>query len=161
MNDVSFIYCSPFFVVVVLADWVGTFKWMNMAFSTTYEAVIITIQLRNTSSTKINLSHQTFTSHFFNEFNNILCPINSIIALTDFGLFEVAPSSEWIWSYKPLNWVRINLNKMYASPLPRWGGFRWRLNQSCSKEIWKVVNLVIHNCDNNFTTINIFHVFTF
>ena len=58
-NNVVQLMCT--FFPTVLTDWVGTFRWVNMTFSSTYEVVTTTIQLRNISSITSFPWNQMFT----------------------------------------------------------------------------------------------------
>jgi len=51
-----------------------------------------------------------------------------IITFLDSRLIELAPSSEWMWSYKPSNGARMDPNERCACPLPSSGGLRWYLH---------------------------------
>ena len=56
----------------------------------------------------------------------------------NFWLIEFTSLNEYMWSYKPLNWVRLDPNERCAPLLPTSGGFQWCLHRSCSDEVfWK------------------------
>ena len=68
--------CCAHSSLTVLADQVGTFRWVNVTFLIISEDATTTIQLRNTLSTTICHEIKRLHSIFSNDFNNILSPIS-------------------------------------------------------------------------------------
>jgi hypothetical protein len=140
LNDTSFSHCSSSF---------GNFGWLSKYLQMNKCSIVdhtktltTTTRLKNTSFTKINYSHQSFLH-------------------ADYRLIELAHSNKWMWSDKPSNWVRLDLNKKCAPPLPTSSGLQWRWHRSCSNKALKVVNSVSHDCDIYCAKTNdFFHVFT-
>jgi len=83
------------------------------------------------------------------------CPWSAINTLTDFELIELAPSSKWMWNYRPPNWAKLDLNKKCAPSLPTSSSLQWRWRWSCSDKTLKVDNSVIDDCDIHFAKLPI------
>jgi len=68
--------------------------------------------------------------------------ILSLISHHSIFRFQVnlTTSNEWIWTYKPPNWVRLDPNERCTLLLPTSGGLKWRWCQNCSDKALKVSN---------------------
>jgi len=111
------------------------------------------------SNWKNRMISTTFPSHFLQWSQQHLIP-NSLAALSDSGLIELAILSEWMWRYMPPNQARLDPNKKCAPPLPTSGGLQWWWHQSYSDEASKVGNSAIKSYDTHFAKPPIFFMFT-
>jgi hypothetical protein len=68
------------------------------------------------------------------------CPRLVFPTFSDSGFIELIHLNEWMWSYIPLNWARLDPNERCAPSLPTLDGFQWCLHWSCSSEALKMVN---------------------
>jgi len=92
-----------------------------------------------------------FTSHFHQRTQQHLVPRSVNTAFSNSRLIELALLNEWIWSYKPLNWVRMDPNKKYVSPQPRSAGLRCCLHWRYTDEASKIGNSFINGCNTHFS----------
>jgi len=127
----------------VLADRVGTFRRINGISDHHHSTEKYPLYIDQLPPSNIYIS--------FSSMNSTSCPRAAITSFSDSRLIGLTFSNEWIWSYRLLNWVNLNPNRRWATPLPRVGGLQWRWHWSCSNKALKVVNWsVIYGCDTHF-----------
>jgi hypothetical protein len=95
----------------VLADLVGTFKRINDISDHHHSTEKYPLYIDQLPPSNIYIS--------FSLMNSTSCPRAAITSFSDSRLIGLTFSNEWIWSYRLLNWVKLNPNRRWATPLPR------------------------------------------
>jgi hypothetical protein len=87
------------------------------------------------------------------------CPQLDIIVFSDSRLIKLAPLNEWLWSYIPPKWTRMDIER-YGYPIPSSSGLQWCLHWSCSDKASKMVNLISLDWDIHFIKPLIFFIYS-